>query len=107
MLLFTCYLEGAISENCRIVRIAQAGRRLAVRVNARGQKLEYVWCDGQEGKETKVCVQGCCCDMEVAGGLELILGRLLRLHGEGAAGRESLQGTLLLSRAAVAATATA
>lgn len=32
---------------------ARAGRRLAVRVNARGQKLEYVWCDGQEGKESK------------------------------------------------------
>jgi hypothetical protein len=32
----------------------QAGRRLAVRVNARGQKLEYLWCDGQEGKESKV-----------------------------------------------------
>lgn len=32
----------------------QAGRRLAVRVNARGQKLEYLWFDGQEGKESKV-----------------------------------------------------
>lgn len=40
----------------------QAGRRLAVRVNARGQKLEYVWFDGQEGKESKVCT-----DMAVAG----------------------------------------
>lgn len=30
-----------------------ASRRVAVRVQARGQKLEYIWCDGQEGKEIK------------------------------------------------------
>eukprot|EP00878_Enallax_costatus_P024271 GHUV01025895.1.p2 GENE.GHUV01025895.1~~GHUV01025895.1.p2 ORF type:complete len:172 (+),score=43.99 GHUV01025895.1:51-518(+) len=32
---------------------ARAGRRLAVRVNAVGQKLEYLWFDGQEGTESK------------------------------------------------------
>lgn len=30
-----------------------AGRR-AMRVYAAGQKLEYIWADGQEGKEVKV-----------------------------------------------------
>jgi hypothetical protein len=105
MLFTCCKLEAAISQTDVVLFTVQAGRRLAVRVNARGQKLEYVWCDGQEGKETKVCVKGCCCDMEVAGGLGLILGWLLRLQGEGA-GRGSLQGPLLLFTAAVAATAT-
>ncbi|KAF6261552.1 glutamine synthetase [Scenedesmus sp. NREL 46B-D3] len=32
---------------------ARAGRRLAVRVNAVGQKLEYLWYDGQEGTADK------------------------------------------------------
>jgi hypothetical protein len=27
---------------------------MVVRVQARGQKLEYIWCDGQEGQEIKV-----------------------------------------------------
>lgn len=32
----------------------QPARRFAVRVNAVGQKLEYIWCDGQEGTPGKV-----------------------------------------------------
>jgi hypothetical protein len=31
-------------HHCLLFLVAQAGRRLAVRVNAVGQKLEYLWC---------------------------------------------------------------
>lgn len=42
------------NARCQGARVpARSSRRLAVRVQARGQKLEYIWADGQEGQEVK------------------------------------------------------